>query len=143
MENDESVRKKSLEVVRSYFELMHRKDVAGLGELWNEDATIYIPMPPKGFPSEYSGLRERILPGLEDFLSRVKSYDYAIIELHPSTDPEIVIVEWEVWATRYNDDKLYNGRSITVFKFQNEKISSYQDYFNATFFDIFLGSEKS
>lgn len=135
-EDETHIRQKSLEVVNGYFEAMHRIDIDAWSDLWNEDAVVNIPIPSKGFVSVYQGLTDQIRPGMIEYFSLLETYDYNIDAIHPSIDPEIVIVEWDLRATVKQSDKVYEGKSITVFKMKNGKIAEYQDYFNAAYFEI-------
>lgn len=141
-ENEKIVRENSINIVKIFFEFMHKKDIESWGKLWNEDASIIIPYPAKDFPNKITGLSTQILPGFKDLFSKFDTYDYEIKEIYPSTDPEIVIVEWNVKATLKNKDIVYNGQNITVFKLKNGKINQYHDYFNPNLFQIVVDNLK-
>ncbi len=115
---------------------MHKKDIEAWGRLWNENAVILVLYPPKGFPTEIKGLSNQILPGFKQLFAKFETYDYSIKEIYPTTNPEVIIVEWEVTATIKNKEITYNGQNITVFKFGNDKISEYHDYFNPILFQL-------
>jgi ketosteroid isomerase-like protein len=77
---------KNLTVIENFFELLHQKDARSWGELWDEDAFIYIPYPVAGFPDMIK-TRKTILEGFESLLAGFKNFDYQIKEIYPSVDP--------------------------------------------------------
>lgn len=122
-------RDRNLAVVRDFFDLLHQKNAAAWGNLWDEHGFIYIPYPVAGFPDTIT-TRKTILEGFENLLAGFKSFDYVIKAIYASVDPDVIVVEYTVAAVLVKTNATYNGVNIAVFKFRDGKIVAYHDYFN-------------
>src|SRR6185503_7790273 len=72
-----ATREKNLGVIKSFFDLLHRKNAAAWAELWDENGFIYIPYPVANFPDTIK-TRKTIQEGFEHLLAGFKSFDYHI-----------------------------------------------------------------
>jgi ketosteroid isomerase-like protein len=124
-----ATREKNLDVIKRFFDLLHQKNAAAWGDLWDENGFIYIPYPVANFPDTIK-TRKTILEGFEHLLAGFKSFDYHIKEIYPSVDPDVIVVEYTVAAVLVKTNATYNGINLAIFKFRNGKIVAYHDYFN-------------
>ena len=124
-----ATREKNLGVIKSFFDLLHRKNAAAWAELWDENGFIYIPYPVANFPDTIK-TRKTIQEGFEHLLAGFKSFDYHIQEIYPTVDPDVILVEYTVAAVLVKTHVTYNGINLAIFKFRNGRIVAYHDYFN-------------
>ena len=128
-ETGAAIREKNTHNIKRFFDLLHEKNAVAWGELWDENGFIYIPYPVANFPDTIK-TRKTILEGFEHLLAAFKSFDYDIKEIYPCVDPDVIVVEYTVTAVLVKSNATYNGTNLAIFKFRNEKIAAYQDYFN-------------
>lgn len=129
---------RQLEVVRRFFELMHRKEIDAWGELWHEQARIVTPYPAAGFPTTIEG-KDEILSGFRGLFANFSSYDYELTALYPIAGADVVVAEWRVSA-RLSDDTEYTNENITVFGFRDDLIVDYHDYFDPRRFQVVVNA---
>jgi ketosteroid isomerase-like protein len=125
--------------VRRFFDFMHAKDIDGWAALWANDGQILVAYPPDGFPDSIKGL-DQIAAGFRQLFAHFGTYDFLIKALYPATDPDIVIVEWDVTASLPAQNQIYRGNNITVFKFRAGLIAEYHDYFDPRKFQVVVNS---
>jgi len=124
----------SLEVVRKFFELMHRKEIEAWGELWNEDGRIIVFYPPEGFGTSIDGKAE-ILKAFRGLFANFQSFNYELTGLYPAADSDAVVVEYKPRATLVGGTE-YTNSNIAVFRFKNGLIAAYHDYFDPRRFQV-------
>jgi ketosteroid isomerase-like protein len=127
-------RQDRVRVVRRFYELLARKDIAGWGELWHEDGRIVVPYPAEGFPSLIEG-KATIVSGFETLFANFDSFESELTGVYPAADSDAVCVEYRnrarlVGGTDYTND------NVAVFLFQDGLISAYHDYFDPRRFQI-------
>ena len=130
--NSEAVtatREQNTSSIKQFFELLHERNVAAWGALWDENGFIYIPYPVANFPDTIR-TRKTIQEGFGRLVAVFKSFDYHIKEIYPCVDPDVIVVEYTVTAVLVKDDAIYNGTNLAIFKFRHGKIAAYHDYFN-------------
>jgi uncharacterized protein YndB with AHSA1/START domain/ketosteroid isomerase-like protein len=125
----------SIRAIHQFFELMKAKDIDCWAKLWADDGTIRVCYPPQGFPDLIKG-RDQIVAGLRQLFGHFGTYDYRIKATYPTTDPDVVIVEWDVSATLPDRGTTYRGSNITVFRFRKGLIVDYHDYFDPRRFQV-------
>jgi ketosteroid isomerase-like protein len=118
----------NVNVARTFFELLHRKDVDAWAELWAEDARIIVPYPPEGFGTSIDG-KVNILSAFRGLFGNFESFDTEMTAVYPAADSDAVVVEYDVRATLVGGTK-YSNSNIAVFRFESGKISAYHDYFD-------------
>jgi ketosteroid isomerase-like protein/uncharacterized protein YndB with AHSA1/START domain len=125
--------------IHQFFALMKSKDIDRWAKLWADDGTIHVCYPPQGFPDSIKG-RDQIVAGFRQLFRHFGTYDYRIKATYMTTDPDVVIVEWDVSATLPDRGTTYRGNNITVFRFRNGLIADYHDYFDPRKFQIVVDS---
>lgn len=121
-------RARHIDVVRAFFELMHRKEIDAWSELWAERGRIIVPYPPEGFGTSIDGKAE-ILRAFRGLFGNFESFDYELTGLYPAADSDAVCVEYNVRATIVGGTE-YTNSNIAVFRFEAGLISAYHDYFD-------------
>jgi ketosteroid isomerase-like protein len=124
----------TLDVVRRFFELMHRKELDAWGELWNENGRIIVFYPPDGFGTSIDGKAE-ILRAFRGLFANFQSFDYELTGLYPAADSDAVVVEYRPRATLV-DGTEYTNDNIAVFRFKDGLIDAYHDYFDPRRFQV-------
>jgi ketosteroid isomerase-like protein len=130
----EQARARRVEIARSFFELLHRKDIDGWARLWADDGRILVFYPPTGFGNVIDG-KAQILGGFRDLFSKFDSFDPKITGVYPAADSDAVCVEYDVRATLAGGAE-YTNRNIAIFRFENDLISVYHDYFDPRRFQM-------
>jgi uncharacterized protein YndB with AHSA1/START domain/ketosteroid isomerase-like protein len=125
----------NVRAIHRFFELMKSKDIDGWARLWADDGAIWVCYPPAGFPDSIKG-RDQIVAGFRQLFRHFGTYDYRIKSTYQTTDPDVVIVEWNVSATLPGRGTTYRGNNITVFRFRHGLIADYHDYFDPRKFQI-------
>jgi uncharacterized protein YndB with AHSA1/START domain len=125
----------SMRAIHQFFELMKSKDIDGWAKLWADDGAILVCYPPEGFPDSIKGC-DQIVAGFRQLFKHIGTYDYRIKSTYQTTDPDVVIVEWDVSATLPSRGTTYRGNNITVFRFRHGLIADYHDYFDPRKFQI-------
>jgi ketosteroid isomerase-like protein len=127
----------SVETIKQFFELMHQKKITEWENLWDDNGFIYIPYPVENLPDTIKTKRA-IGEGFKELFACFKSFDYTILNIYPTVDPDIAIAEYTVSAVLLKTNAIYNGKNIAVFKFRNGKILAYHDYFNPEKFKMVI-----
>jgi ketosteroid isomerase-like protein len=123
-----------VETVHRFFELLNRKDTETWGQLWHEEGTIMVPYPPEGFPTRIHGKTE-IVSGFRSLFDNFESFESELTGIYPAADSAAVCVEYRNHATLAGGT-VYTNQNIAVFRFQDELISEYHDYFDPRLFQI-------
>jgi uncharacterized protein len=132
-----ATREKNISIIKNFFELLHQKNAAAWGDLWDENGFIYIPYPVANFPDTIKK-RKTIVEGFEKLLAGFKSFDSHIKEIYPTVDPDVIVVEYTVTAVLVKTGATYNGINLAIFKFRDGKIVAYHDYFNPEKFKMVI-----
>jgi uncharacterized protein len=122
-------REKNISTIKSFFELVHQGKLEEWNNLWDDNGFIYVPYFVANFP-DMIRKKKTIVEGFEKLVAGIKSFNYRILDMYPSVDPDVIVVEYMVLAVLLKTSATYNDRNIAVFKFRNGKIVAYHDYFN-------------
>ncbi|QJP15016.1 nuclear transport factor 2 family protein [Starkeya sp. ORNL1] len=118
-----------LAVVRSFFELLHRKEIESWGNLWADEGRILIPYPPAGLSTSIDGKAE-IVRAFRGLFANFDAFDVELTALYPAADSDAVCVEYQVRA-RIVGGVEYANSNIAVFRFDEAgQIRAYHDYFD-------------
>src|SRR5881394_1593273 len=90
---DAKIREKNISSVKNFFELMHQKKLNEWNNLWDDNGFIYIPYPVANFPDTIK-TKKTIAEGFEKLFAGFKSFDYRILDIYPSVDPDVIVVEY-------------------------------------------------
>jgi ketosteroid isomerase-like protein len=104
-------------------------DAGSFVEMMAEDGVMEFPYSPGGLPTRLEG-REAIATHL-DGLSRIIAFDrMGEAVVHPSTDPNVVIIEFEGFGRGVTTDEPYDQRYVSVIHTAAGRIVHYRDYWN-------------
>jgi ketosteroid isomerase-like protein len=94
------------------------------------DGYIEWPFRPPGLPARVQG-RPEIHRFLTEAAKALVSFDeHRNVVLHETTDPEVIIVEYEAHATVVTSGAPFKQTVIAVFRVRDGQILSYRDYLN-------------
>ena len=123
------------DVTRSFSELL--RDVLGdrlatadgFADMLDDDAVMEFPFAPPGLPQRLHGRQ-----AIEDYLARLSKLlafeRMGIPTVHQTSDPEVVIFEFEGFGHGVNNGAPYEQRYISVVRTREGRIVFYQDYWN-------------
>ncbi|GAA2586117.1 nuclear transport factor 2 family protein [Winogradskya consettensis] len=120
----------SREVVEQVLAAGLAQDTGSFVDLFAEDGYVEWPYVPAGIPGRVEG-REQ----LREFLTAqagglVKFEEYRNTVIHETTDPEVVIVEYEAHGTVIPTGAPLRQTIIAVLRIQAGLVVSYRDYLN-------------
>lgn len=117
------------ELLDRAMDLLLAKDMSGFADLWAVDGTAEFPFAPPGWPTRLAG-REAVreyLGGYTDVFD-VKSIAEQIV--HETTDPDVIVVEFEVDGVLVGTGEPYRRRYISVITVRDGHIAGYRDYWS-------------
>jgi len=105
-------------------------DIATFVELMAPDGYIEWPYRPPGVPARLQGrpeIRQFLTAAAGEF---IRFDEYRDVVVHETTDPEVIIVEYEAHGTVVPTGAPFRQTVIAVFRVRNGQILSYRDYIN-------------
>jgi ketosteroid isomerase-like protein len=120
----------SREVVEQVLRAGREMDTETFVSLLAEDAWIEWPYRPAGIPGRLDGRGQ-----IREFLTAqaaglVRFEEYRNIVIHESTDPEVVIVEYDAYGTVIPTGAPLHQTIIAVIRVRDGLVVSYRDYLN-------------
>jgi len=120
----------SKEVVNEILRAGRELDIETFTELMAPDGYIEWPYRRPGVPARLQGRAE-----IRNHLTKVaetliRFHEYRDVVLHETTDPEVIIVEYEAHGTVVTTGAPFQQTVIAVFRVRNGQIQSYRDYIN-------------
>ncbi|HWD83946.1 MAG TPA: nuclear transport factor 2 family protein [Kribbella sp.] len=104
------------------------RDFESFADLFAEDGVIELPFAVNGLPARLEG-REAIRDfSLETKDRPIEILDLQTVQLHQTTDPEVVVLELITKARHTITGKPFEAACIQVFRIQNGKIKLFRDY---------------
>lgn len=124
------------ENIQSFSSMLHRAlgdrvnaDAGTFVEMMAEDGVMEFPYAPAGLPTRLEG-RAAIASHLEE-AGRMIAFDrMGEPVVHPSTDPDVVIVEFEGFGRGVATGEPYDQTYISVIRMSGGRIAHYRDYWN-------------
>lgn len=117
------------EAMLKFRDLIIAEDIPQWLELFTEDAVFEYPFAPPGMPAEVVG-KAALSENFKDFPSRLKFFEFTDVELHPTLDPDGLVIEFACRGQAVTTGKPYNQRYIGVVQMREGKIARYRDYWN-------------
>ncbi|MCU7726832.1 nuclear transport factor 2 family protein [Actinoplanes sp. KI2] len=104
-------------------------DADGFADLFAPDAVIEMPFGgPPGAPARIEG-REAIRAYARQVLaSPLRLADFDVVELHQTTDPEVVIVEMRTSGTVTTTGRPFTATSIQILHIRDGRIRLFRDF---------------
>jgi ketosteroid isomerase-like protein len=122
-------RRIALEVHERHLALMLDKDMPGWVDLWADDGVFEFPFAPPGFPTRLEG-KEAIREYIKDYPKHIDLAAFRDVRVHPSIDPEVLVVEMLAEGRIVATGKPYEMSYIAVITVRDGKIARYRDYWN-------------
>lgn len=120
----------SREIVEQVLRAGREMDTERFVGLMAPDGYIEWPYRPPGVPAQVRGraeIRRHLTETAEGFIRIV---EHRNVTLHETTDPEVVIVEYEAHGTLVATGAAFEQMVIAVFHIRDGQILSYRDYIN-------------
>lgn len=130
------------EVAEQVFRMVEHSDVV-FSDLFAADGVLEYPFAGPGMPSRIEG-REAIAEfhgNLSQLRTRIDR-EGATWTLHETTDPEVVIAEFEHHGTIVPEGKPYELIAVGVMRVRDGEIVSYRDYMNPLAIAALAGDES-
>lgn len=120
----------SREVVEQVLRASREMDTDAFVSLIAPDGYLEWPYRPAGFPARSAG-REQIREFLTAQVSGlVRLEEYRNTVIHETTDPEVVIVEYDAYGTVLPTGAPLHQSIIAVLRIRDGLVVSYRDYLN-------------
>lgn len=120
----------SREIVERVLRAGRELDVEAMVGLMAPEGYIEWPFRPAGVPGRLQG-RSEIRSHLTQTADTLITFDeYRNVVMHETTDPEVVIVEYEAYGTVVTTGAPFEQTVIAVFRVRDGQILSYRDYIN-------------
>lgn len=116
-------------VVDRAFELLLAKDMAGFVELWEPDGVMEFPFATPGSTTRLVG-HAQLHDYLDNYPDHIDLHAINDLEVHQSTDPSVVIVEFGAEGVVVHSGRPYRLRYIAVITIRNGQIARYRDYWS-------------
>jgi ketosteroid isomerase-like protein len=120
----------SREVVERMLRAGRDMEIETVVGLMAPDGYIEWPYRPPGVPARLQGrteIRRHLTEAAKTF---IRFDEYRDVVVHETTDPEVVIVEYEAHGTVVATGAPFRQTVIAVFRVRNGQIVSYRDYIN-------------
>jgi uncharacterized protein len=120
----------SREIVEQILHAGREGDVEGFVRLMAPNGCIEWPYRPPDVPARIQGREE-----IRVFLNRlahpfIKIDEHRGLVTHETTDPEVVIVEYDAYGTVVATGAPFHQTTIAVFRVRDGHVVSYRDYIN-------------
>jgi ketosteroid isomerase-like protein len=119
----------SQEIVEQILQAGLEQDIDTFVGLMAPEGYIEWPYRPPGVPARLQG-RTEIRAHLTAANGFIAFDEYRNVVVHKTTDPEVIIVEYEANATVVTTGAPFQQVVIAVFRVRNGQILSYRDYIN-------------
>ena len=118
-----------MDLIPRALQLLLDKDMIGFAGLWAEDGVMEFPFAPPGYPSRLEG-RAAIEEYLRDYPEMLDIQGFPAQVVHQSTNPDVVIAEFDAEGVVVATGKPYRFSYIAVITLLDGEIVSYRDYWN-------------
>ena len=120
----------SRETVGQMLQAGRNLDIDTFVALMAPDGYIEWPYRPPGVPARLQGRTEIHRYLNEAAKAFIRFDEYRDVVIHETTDPEVIIVEYEAHGTVVKTGAPFRQTVIAVFRVRNGQILSYRDYIN-------------
>ncbi|AQZ66860.1 unnamed protein product [[Actinomadura] parvosata subsp. kistnae] len=115
------------EVAERFLGVAAGGDLAALADLYSEDSVIELPFAPPGIPARFEG-REGHRARFGRAATVVRHERVANVVLHESTDPEVVIVEYDLHGHVLSSGQPFTRSYVMVMRVRDGLIVHSRDY---------------
>lgn len=118
-----------MDLIPRALQLLLDKDMIGFAGLWAEDGVMEFPFAPPGWPARVEG-RAAIEDYLRDYPKMLDIQGFPKQVVHQSTDPDVLIAEFDAEGVVVATGKPYRASYIAVITTRDGEIVHYRDYWN-------------
>ncbi|MFD4639715.1 nuclear transport factor 2 family protein [Lentzea sp. NPDC058436] len=118
-----------MDLIPRALQLLLDKDMIGFAGLWAVDGVMEFPFAPPGWPARLDG-RAAIEDYLRDYPKMLDIQGFPKQVVHRSTDPDVLIAEFDAEGVVVASGKPYRASYIAVITTRDGEIVSYRDYWN-------------
>jgi hypothetical protein len=105
------------------------RNVSAFADMMADHGVMEFPYAPSGFPVRLDG-RAAVIRHLEGVAGLIAFDRMGEPTVHPSTDPNVVVIEFEGFGRGVATGEPYDQRYISVIRTENGRIVLYRDYWN-------------
>lgn len=135
-------RQQALDVHARHLQLLLAKDMDGWADLFAEDATFELPFAPRNYPERLEG-QAAIRDYIKDYPKHIDLQDFPEVTVHPTVDPDVIVVEMRCEGRVVATGRPYRIRYISVVTVKDGKIARYRDYWNPLAVIEAVGGEQA
>ena len=106
-----------------------KPDVAAFPDMFAEDGVMELPFAPPGFRTRLEG-RDAVVAHLQMATKLIKLGTMSNVVTHETSDPDVVIVEFEGSGQGLATGEPYEQRYVSVIRVRDGEIVHYRDYWN-------------
>jgi uncharacterized protein len=107
---------------------LHALDIPAAVELLADDAVLEMPFAPPSLPDRFEGkVAIRAFLSGSQYFSKLEFHD---VEVHVTSDPELVVVEFRSTGTFEATGLGYANRYALILRARGGRIVLYREYFN-------------
>jgi ketosteroid isomerase-like protein len=117
------------DLVDEALRLLLAKDMGGFADLWATDGILEFPFASSGYPPRLDG-REAVREYLRDYPEHLDPRAITELTVYDTTDPGVVVTEFEVAGTAVRTGRAYRMRYIAVITARHGEITHYRDYWS-------------
>jgi ketosteroid isomerase-like protein len=103
-------------------------DIRGAAELLADDAVVEIPLAPPGLPDRFEG--KAAIQAFLDGPQLFSKLEFRDVEVHVTSDPEVVVLEYRATGTFEATGLEYANRYVLVVRARQGRIVLHREYFN-------------
>ncbi|TQM36768.1 nuclear transport factor 2 family protein [Pseudonocardia cypriaca] len=119
----------SEETFRLLLDLLLKKDMDAVADLWAEDGTAEFPFAEGTAPRRLAG-REAVRDYLAGYPDLMDVHSVPVVTVHHTRQPDTVIVEFTAHGRTVRTGEPYRLDYIAVITVRNGQIVHYRDYWN-------------
>ncbi|MFC6087850.1 nuclear transport factor 2 family protein [Saccharothrix lopnurensis] len=117
------------EIVDEALRLVLAHDMAGFADLWAEDGVLEFPFATPDRQRRLVG-RHAVRDHLRDYTDHVAPEEVTALTVHLTTDPEVVVAEFEITGRLVPTGADYRMGYIAVVTARDGEITRYRDYWS-------------
>ena len=120
----------NIATAKRFLELLAQSEMAGVVELFADDAVLEFPFRPPGAKDDVVGKA-----AIADYFQGTKGYkkpeSFPIKAVYPGHDPDVVFVEFEGHLVNTRTAERYSNDYIALFRFREGKIRQFREFFDS------------
>lgn len=128
MTNANAIRGAARQALQNHLDYLSSGRINEWVDLFTEDGVMEFPYAPKGFPEKVAG-KKALYEHMQNFPKQF-SVKFTKLRYHETTDPSLVIAEFEIDGVALSTGRPYPQKCISVVETRDGAITRYVDYWN-------------